>query len=191
MRAPTSREPGKPARHLDRLQEAWNRFLCGRRPDDPLYLSNRSWKKKALIGSLVAVPVLVLGSLLTVALTHRVIRDMPAPKQLTPAEILASAVPELNKEINLDANPDLEVADVGVDRSGDQHAVTGTIRNKADYRYESVFVGFDLTNSEGSQVGAATTHSPPVAPRSTTRIRVLIPQKNVAFVLVREIRGTR
>ena len=49
-----------------RMRGRMETFLSGPPPDDPLYLTNRTWQQKARIAVLVAAPVLLLIALVTI-----------------------------------------------------------------------------------------------------------------------------
>ena len=56
-------------KRLAPLHARIERFISGRAPEDPLYLTNRSWQQKAKVAAVIAVPVLVLAILFTAAAT--------------------------------------------------------------------------------------------------------------------------
>ena len=94
------------------------------------------------------------------------------------------------KDFSITQNTDLQIVEVAVDKSTTPNTVTGTLKNNTGQFYSAAELTFDLTDEEGSAVGGVSTKVLKIDPRSTTPFRFPIAQRNAAFVLVREARGT-
>ena len=170
------------------MKAAWDRLLAGKPPQDPLYLTNRTWKRKLAIALPLIVPALVVGALLMVGTARREPdSDVPPPAGSPRVE----SPPEGARLLEPEDNPDLEIVDISVDRSGPQHMVTGRLRNKSNRGYDSVLISFDLASETGSLVGSTSATVDNVAAQSERAFSVPILQTNAAFVLVRQIQGRR
>lgn len=176
-----------PPRPGGRLKRAWDRLLSGSTPKDPLYLSNRTWKHKLSIAATVCTPVLiVIGIFVYSMMTPPPVTEKP-PAELTSAEIAARTqiIPEGFKVAQ---NDDVQVSEVFVDRNSSPNRVSGTVQNATGKRFGVVELTFDLTDQDGSQVGGAKFSVADLAPRASKAFSFPIPQRNAAFVLVREAR---
>lgn len=186
---PGAPPPGPRKPWLGRFREPVERFLAGSASSDPLYLSNRTLGQKIRLGVLIGIPfAAVIAAIAMAALgVFDSPERMPAPaKQLTNAEIAAKMLPDLNKEIALDSNKNLGVAEVAVQHAGGTR-VAGTVRNNTDHVITDAEVVFDLTNSTGSRVGAITSRIARVEPKSTAAFSTPIEQSTAAFAVVREV----
>lgn len=170
-----------------RLKKAWDRLLGGSMPQDPLYLSNRSWKQKLKVAAAVSAPVLIVVGIFVYSLLTPPPAPEKPPLELTPAEI-AARTQIIPKDFKVPQNVDVQVAEVFIDRASNPHRISGTLQNVSEKRFGSVELSFDLTDQDGSQVGGASTVVPDVAPRAIKSFSFPIPQRNAAFVLVRETR---
>lgn len=170
-----------------RLKRAWDRLLNGPTPQDPLYLSNRTWKQKFRVAAIVLAPVLTVVGIFV----YSIVTPPPAPEKpisvLSPAEIAARTqiVPEGFK---VPQNVDVQVSEVFVDRSGIPHRIAGKLQNTSERRFSSAELSFDLTDENGSHLGRAQVVVPDIAPRAVKSFSFPVPQRNAAFVLVRETR---
>ena len=172
-----------------RARQLWDRLLNGGPvPNDPLYLSNRTWLQKARPAVLIAIPiVMVIGLTGYVMLTPPTPVDKP-PSQLTPAE-LAARTATLPKDFSVRQNTDLQVVEVSVEKGGSSE-VTGVLKNQTQRSFASAELTFDLTDDAGSQLGGVSTRVGAIGPGATVPFRFPVAQKGVAFVLVREVRGS-
>ena len=66
-------------------------LISGRAPSDPFYLTNRTWRQKLKIASLIAAPVLLLIGLVTIGATGRFRFHKVDPDERPPAEAPAPA----------------------------------------------------------------------------------------------------
>lgn len=155
-------------------------------PADPLYLTNRTWKQKLRTVLLVSLPVLAVVGVALYAMLRPPTLPENRPATPTAAEIAAST-PILPDNFSLPQNTDLQIIQASVTRDGGTH-VAGVLKNNTSRRYAGAELSFHLTDEDGSQVGGASTRLGLIEPRATVPFRFPIPQKNAAFVLVREVR---
>jgi hypothetical protein len=180
--------PGKPTEH-GKLRKLWDRVLLGTAPVDPLYLSNRTWKQKLRFGLIIGSPLaIVIGIVIYALFTPPPVVERPL-SDLPPEEI-AARTQIIPKDFTVTQNTDLQIVEVAVDKSTTPNSVTGTLKNNTGRFYSAAELTFDLTDEEGSAVGGVSTKVLKVEPHSVTSFRFSIPQRNAAFVLVREARGT-
>ena len=78
-------------KRFDPLRERMDLFISGRAPSDPFYLTNRTWRQKLKIASLIAAPVLLLIALVTIGATGRFRFHKVDPDERPPAEAPAPA----------------------------------------------------------------------------------------------------
>ncbi len=175
----------KPAGPLRRL---FDRYLSGGYTDDPLLVSNRSWKKRLAIGGAIGIPVLSIVGISVYLMARGEPGKAAAPRELTPAEIAAKTL-KLPKDLKVNKNVDLEVLEVEVQNTGGSPVVTGTLHNRSNKAFQSAEISFDLTDSKGSQLGAVEMTLHGIEPNASTKFRLPLQQRETAFVLVRELRG--
>lgn len=172
-----------------RLALAWDRLLSGSTPVDPFYLSNRTWKQKFRIGAIVCTPILIVVGIFIYSLytpPPAVEKQFSEP---TAAEVAARTriVPD---DFKVPQNGDLELMEVFIDRSTTPHHVAGTLKNISSRHFGIVEISFDLTDANGSQIGGAKTLVADMGPGRAKQFSFPIPQRNAAFVLVRETHPT-
>ena len=68
--------------------------------------------------------------------------------------------------------------------------MTGVLKNQTQRSFASAELTFDLTDDAGSQLGGVSTRVGAIGPGATVPFRFPVAQKGVAFVLVREVRGS-
>ena len=173
-------------RWLGRLSAAVERFLAGRAPTDPLYLTNRTLKQKLTLAVAVAVPALFLLAVMAVAFSNLFSPSSAPPHEPTPAEVVAKLLPDLEKTIEIDVNKDAELVEVHVERSSASPRITGLLRNRTD-RPISVEFALELTDDAGSRLGAVVGRVDKAPPKNTIPFQFPIKQENAAFALVREM----
>jgi hypothetical protein len=176
---------------LGPLADPITRFLDrGARPDDPFYLSNRTLGQKMRAVLVIAAPcLLVAGAIGLAAIGYF---DSAAPKPppaptLTPEQLAAKMLPNLDKDLKIDVNRDVEVMDVHIEK-GSITKVTGSARNTTDRAMLNTELIFDLTNDAGSRLGAVSTKVARIEPKSVAEFSFPVEQHEAAFALVREIR---
>jgi|SRR5271157_2638217 len=179
----------KRLRWLGPLAGPVTRFLDGgAAPSDPFYLTNRTLGQRLRLAIVIAVPcLLVAGGMGLVALGYFGNPEAaPPPPTLTPEQVAAKMLPDLDKNLKLDTNRDVEIPDVHIEQ-GAATKVSGTARNNTDHLIQDVEVVFDLTNHAGSRLGAVSTHIPRIEAKGTVTFSFPVDQRDAAFALVREV----
>jgi hypothetical protein len=173
-------------RWLGPLAGPLERFLSGGPPpSDPLYLSRRTPKQRFMVAAKVALPILLVAAAASWIFRSSIFPKNPPKLDLTAPEIAAKMLPDLDK-IKIDTNRDVEVPSVGFDRAG-QIALVGTVRNNTSHTIDHVEIQFEVTDENGSKLGGITASVQKLPPKSDSRFRVPIEQKNAAIALVRAI----
>ena len=156
----------------------------GPAPTDPLYLTNRTLGQKVLSWSLVAIPCLLL--LAGVGYTLSSLIDPPAPppvKELTAAEITAKLLPNMDRDFKLAPLSDVQVVEARVDGA----RLVGKVKNTSTREIAIAELVIDLTDVDGSQVGAVSTVVEKIPPSGTRAFEIPIKQRNAATAMVREV----
>jgi hypothetical protein len=155
---------------------------------DPLYLTNRTWRQKAILWAAVATPLtLLLAAVVYVLLVPPRAREQ-APAQLSPAEIAARTV-IIPKDFTFPQNKDLQVTEAAVEHGAAGSFLTGTLQNNTDRSFAGAELAFELLDERGSMAGGAGGRAPAVGPRGTVRFRIPIEQREAVQVTVRGVRG--
>jgi hypothetical protein len=176
-------------RWLAQLRGRLERLLSGHAPTDPLYLTNRTWKQKLRLALIVGIPCVALAFAVGLALSDLFPHEPVAPREATPAEIMAKLLPDLEKTVKINANPDAELAEVRVVQ-GDAPRLSGMLSNKTTRAISIEFV-LDLTDANGSRLGAVTERVDNIPARSAAPFDFVLKQPGAAFALVREVRTLR
>jgi len=177
----------KSLKWLGPLARPIDRFLSGAAPNDPLYLTNRTFGQKLKSWSIIAIPCLILAVGVGVTLSN--ILNPPEAKQaaeLTAKEISAKLLPNLDPNLKLDLNSDLEAVEVKVEHIGGSR-VSGVVRNRTDHDIASAHVILDLADTNGSQVGGVEVPIQNIPAQKTKTFSHPIAQPTAAFALVREL----
>jgi hypothetical protein len=156
----------------------------GPAPTDPLYLTNRTLGQKLLSWSLIGIPCLVL--LAGIGITLSSLLDLPAPKpdkELTAAEITAKLLPNMDKDFKLAPASDVQVLEAKVDGT----RLVGKVKNTSTREIAGAELVIDLTDVDGSQVGAVSAFVEKIPPSGTRSFEVPIKQRNAAAAMVREV----
>ena len=156
----------------------------GPAPTDPLYLTNRTLGQKLLSWSLIGIPCLVL--LAGIGITLSSLLDLPAPKpdkELTAAEITAKLLPNMDKDFKLAPTSDVQVLEAKVDGT----RLVGKVKNTSTREIAGAELVIDLTDVDGSQVGAVSAIVEKISPSGTRSFEVPIKQRNAATAMVREV----
>jgi hypothetical protein len=107
------------------------------------------------------------------------------------AESTAPAPPPVEivpKDFKVDKNKDLEVVEINFDKNKEPKEITGTLRNLTDRSFAKCEISFDVTTRQGEQLGGVTTTVNRLAPHGSVKFRILVPQKEAGFAMVRELR---
>ena len=171
---------------LDRLRGRFEIFISGRAPDDPLYLTNRTWRQKVKIASLIAAPVVLLIALVTIGASdlfrlHRVDPYGPPPAEAPLPAVTRELLPD-----PVSATTDLEVVNIRIARNTHPPVVTGTVRNKTDRNIVSAEVSYYLANTKGNLVGTDTTDVANVGPHGSVKFRMALKIADAEYVFVRD-----
>lgn len=159
----------------------------GPAPTDPLYLTNRSLKQKIRSWVLIGVPCLVvLGGVAYVLSSLMSPREVKPTKELSASEVAAKMLPDLSKDLKMGTNHDVEVVEVKVEKLGGTKLV-GTVRNTTDHEIAFAEIIVDLTNLNGSQLGAVTGTVEKIPAKGTKTFETPIAQSDAAVGLVREV----
>jgi hypothetical protein len=171
----------------DAIARKIERIVGGSGPSDPLYISNRTLGQKAKFVLLIGTPVLALLGLMALALGNY-FDPAPSPQKVaaTPHEIgaiTAKVLPDLQKTYKSDSDTDCEVAEASVGGS----TLVGKLRNKTDRTVHVADVVFDLTDEDGSALGAVAVRVENIAPHGTADFRMAVEQHKAKTALVREL----
>jgi hypothetical protein len=172
-----------PAGHL---RERIGQLIAGKAPADPLYLSNRTWRQKLKLFSLVGAPVLILIALVTIAAT-----DVFRLHRVDPYEHpLAESLPASPQKRVADSKlgpADLEVVNLRISKDGREPIVTGVVRNNTDKKVTVAEISYYLADSGGSLVGTDTADVQNVAPHGDVAFRVPLKISKAAFAFIRDV----
>jgi hypothetical protein len=181
------REQVKHRRWFGWLRGLLDRILLRPAPSDPLYLSNRTFDQKVKLGVAIAVPCLILaGGVLLLLSNFFQANDTGPTAEMSPAEMAAKLLPNVDKTITIEVNKDVQVLDVHVEREGGMK-VAGTAKNNTNRLIHTAAIILNLTDKSGSHLGAVSAQVNDLAPNATVKFQIPIEQKDAAFALVREI----
>jgi len=190
LKPDAARPQSKLRRWLGSLEARIGRFAGGRAPSDPLYLTNRTAGQKFKAAMWFVVPGILLAGAVVVAWVNLQVPRAPLPAPQTgPAEAAAKALANVENSIQVEkiARPqDVDVVEVHVERVPVNRLV-GTLHNRTGRSFQSVDVVFEMTDSQGSQLGAVRAQVNGVPARGTVEFQLPIAQKRAAYALVREI----
>lgn len=174
---------------MDNLRRRFERFLSGRAHSDPLYLSNRTWKRKLALAALIAAPVLVLGALVIFKYVEGTSSGQANPYEHVLAEAPTQApVPKSAPEPK-SAPTDLEVLNIRIAKDVNPPVVTGFLRNNTSQKVASAEVTFYLADSDGSVIGTQTTSVQNVGPHGSVNFSAPLENAGAGYVLVRDVRA--
>jgi hypothetical protein len=171
----------------DAIARKIERFVGGSSPSDPLYLSNRTFAQKARLALLIGTPVLVLAGVMALAFGNYFDRAPSTQEAASNARetgsVTAKVLPDLHKTYKSDSDTDCEVAEA---RIGDS-TLAGKLRNTTDHTVRVADVVFDLTDEDGSALGAVAVRVENIAPHGTADFRMAVEQHKAKTALVREL----
>ncbi|MGC9945150.1 MAG: FxLYD domain-containing protein [Bryobacteraceae bacterium] len=180
-------QPDGLRKRFDALRARIELFLSGRAPDDPLYLTNRTWQQKAKIAAMIAAPVLLLVALVTAGATDLFRFHKVDPYEHPPTEATAPAAPQKRLPDPILAPAELEVVNIRIARDSRATVVTGIVRNNTDQKVDSAEVSYYLADIEGSLLGTDTTDVANVAPHGSVTFRMPLKIAKAEYVIVREV----
>jgi hypothetical protein len=177
---------------VDAVAKRLERFFTGGRPNDPLYVSNRSAGQKLRFALLLGTPALVIGIFIYLAMTNYFDPPvLPEKTVLTPkeptGEITAKVLPHVSKDLAVSSeySRDIEVLEASV--SSSDHTLLGKVRNTTDHVVKIADLVFDVTDDEGSQLGGVAVRVENIQPRAIVPFKVTLEQRNARSALVREV----
>ena len=179
-------------KRFDPLRERMDLFISGRAPSDPFYLTNRTWRQKLKIASLIAAPILLLIALVTIGATgqfrfHKVDPDERPPAEApAPAEAPPPAAPQKPLPDPISTSTDLEVVNIRIVRDAHPPVVTGIVRNKTNRKVDSAEVSYYLADTAGSLVGTDTIEVANVEPHGSVAFRMPLKIAKAEYVFVRD-----
>jgi len=155
-------------------------IFAGLKPDEPAMPGPTSWSKRigivaGLLGIGVSVWVLVLVLLHPAQQAEKV--EAPPP--------LLEIVP---KDFQVEKNKELEVVAIEFRQNKEPKEITGTLRNLTDRTFAKCEVSFNVTTSNGGELGGAVGTVTGLKPHGSAHFRIPVPYKNAALVMVRELR---
>src|ERR1022692_93808 len=185
MKPGTQTAPKRQAAWLGPLRGPVERLLSGGpAPTDPLYLTNRSLGRKLLSWSLIGIPCLVLLAGIGYTLSNLIDPPLAKPaKELTAAEITAKLLPNMDKDFKIAPASDVQVLEAREDGT----RLIGKVKNTSTRQNAGAELVIDLTDAEGSQVGAVSTVVEKIPPSGTKDFEISIKQRNAATAMVREV----
>jgi hypothetical protein len=173
-------------KRFDPLRKRMDLFISGRAPSDPFYLTNRTWRQKLKIASMIAAPVLLLIALVTIGAANRFRFARVDPSERPPAEAPPPAAPEKPLPDPISASTDLEVVNIRIARDAHPPVVTGIVRNKTNRKVDSAEVSYYLADAAGSLVGTDTTQVADVEPHGSVAFRMPLKIATAEYVFVRD-----
>jgi hypothetical protein len=172
---------------VDKIARKIERFVSGSGPSDPLYISNRTLGQKLRMALLIGTPVLAIAGLMALALDNYFEPGSSPQKAAAaakePGTITAKVLPDLEKTYKSDSDHDCDVTEAMI--AG--NALTGKLRNNTDRTVRSADLVFDLTDGDGSQLGAVAVRVENIAPRDSANFRLPLETRTAKTALVREI----
>jgi hypothetical protein len=155
--------------------------------NDPLYLTNRTWQKRARLWLLIALPCLLVVAGIGLAMSGVFKKRDVAAIELTRAEVAAKALPpEVLAKISVNVQRDLDIMELHVEHEGTTRVV-GRLRNQTTKSFNHAELTFDLADAMGSRVGAVTAEVEHIAPGATMPFAVSIPQSSAMVAMVRDV----
>jgi len=91
--------------------------------------------------------------------------------------------------LTIEMNKDLEVVEIEFNKSQEPKVITGTLRNRTDRTLARCEISFHVTTKTGGQIGAVDTTVYNLPPHGSAKFRIVVPQKDAEFTMVRELRA--
>jgi hypothetical protein len=159
-------------------------FLNGAAPDDPFYLTNRSWGQRIKLWAAIALPVILVAAVVGFGVLGRIHKRDSEPKEMSAPQIAAKMLPDLNQPMDLNVNNQFEVIEARIEL-GEPRKLVGSVRNRTDRAIDHAELVFDLTDVRGSRLGAVSVTVHDVAPQQTVAFQLPLEQSTAAFALKR------
>ena len=177
----------RPVGFIEGLRGRIELLISGRAPDDPLYLTNRTWQQKVRLASLIAAPIVVLCALVMIAATDVLRLHKVDPYDHPSNDATAAAVPQKRLPDPVLAAADLEVVNIKIARDARSAVVTGIVRNNTGEKVDSAEVSYYLADTDGSLVGSDTTDVANVQPHGSVSFRIPLKVAKAEYVIVRDV----
>jgi len=174
-------------KRFDLLRARLDLFISGRAPSDPLYLTNRTWRQKLKIASLIGGPVLLLIALVAIGAANRLRFPQVVADEHPPAEAPPPAAPEKPLPDSIVVSTDLEVVNMRIARDAHPPVVTGIVRNKTNRKVDSAEVSYYFADAAGSLVGTDATQVAGVGPHGSVPFRRPLKIATAEYVFVRDV----
>ena len=172
---------------LVRLLARIGKLAYGAAPNDPLYLSNRTWQQKLRAGVVLGIPAVLLIAALTLVFgTILIPKAPPSAKPISAAEIAAKVLPNLEKTVNIEQYKDADMVEIGVDRAVTPPRLRGKLQNNTNRKLSVSFV-VDLTDFDGTRVGAEAQQLTNVPPHESVLFDFPMKPTTATVALMREI----
>lgn len=177
---------------VDAVAKRLERFATGGSPQDPLYVTNRTFGQKARLALLVGAPLLAIAAFIGLAMNNYF--DPPANpekaavKTEPTGEITGKILPHVEKDlaISSDYSRDIEVLEASVTHDANP-SITGRLRNTTERTIGTVDLVLDVTDEEGSQLGGVAVRVENVPAHAVVPFRKALEQRNARSALVREV----
>jgi hypothetical protein len=172
---------------VDAVARKLERFISGSGPADPLYLSNRTFGQKLRLGLLIGTPALAIVGLMVLALGNY-FDPAPSPQKVAastrePGAATSKILPDLQKTYRSESDSDCEVSEAAVAGG----TLSGKVRNTTDRTVHVADLVFDLTDENGSALGAVSVKVENIAPHGLAPFHQTVDQRSAKTALVREI----
>jgi hypothetical protein len=174
-------------KRFDPLRARIEILLSGRPHSDPLYLTNRTWRQKLKIASLIVAAALLLMALVTIGVTNPFRFHKGDAYERPVAEAPPPAVQQQRPPDPVLGAEGLEVVNIRIARDARPPVVTGTVRNNSDHKVASAEVSYYLANTQGSLVGTDTTGVANLAPHGSVSFRMPLKIAKAEYVIVRDV----
>jgi hypothetical protein len=127
-----------------------------------------TWKQKIRAPLLIGIPTAILFVALALVFTNVFSPKTAPPKVLTPSELMANLLPDLQDTVHIDEYTDAEITSLSVVREVGPPRIAGAIKNKTDHAI-SVDLDIDLADKNGSRVGSVTERVSNAQPNAVTQ----------------------
>jgi hypothetical protein len=162
------------------------RVLSAPSPSDPLYLTNRTFGQRLTRLLLIVIPMVVVVAAVVVALGYFAPKTAKPAKEMTAAEIAARVLPDFDKDIQVEANKEVQVLDAHFEHAA--ALLVGSIQNKSARTIQEAVVVFDLADARRSLLGGITVTETNLAPGAVRQFKQPIVQNTAAYAVVRDVR---
>ncbi len=184
MKPGVSPSQSRRVRLLGPLRRPLERLLNGAAPDDPFYLTNRTWEQRLKLWALMAVPIVLVAAVVGLGVMGLIHKRDGEPKEMSGPQIAAKMLPDLDQPMDLNTDNQFEVIEARIER-GEPRKLVGSVRNRTDRAIDRAELVFDLTDVRGSRLGAVSVTVQNVQPQQTVAFQLPLEQSTAAFALKR------